>query len=85
LLTRQAELNAALDLDKDERQIAPPDNAEGNVEGNGGGGADDRAASVAVRAKRHADGPRRDEPRGSKERDVNGKSDTGAVRRTRRF
>jgi hypothetical protein len=31
LLVRQAELNAALDLDKGERQVAPPDGGEEGV------------------------------------------------------
>ena len=52
LLSRQAELNAALDLDKGERQIAPPAGAEGSAEVDGDAGADERAAGVTVRPER---------------------------------
>ena len=50
LLVRQAELNAALDLDKGERQVAPPAASEGAPEGNGSTGTDDRAAGMTARA-----------------------------------
>jgi hypothetical protein len=60
LLVRQAELNAALDLDKGERQIAPPAGAEGGAAFDGDAGADDRAASADMRPERRNGGPRRD-------------------------
>jgi hypothetical protein len=50
LLTRQAELNTALDLDKGERQIAPPAGAEGRAGADGDAGADETAVSVAAHA-----------------------------------
>jgi hypothetical protein len=51
LLIRQAELNAALDLDKGERQVAPEAAAEGTAEADGNAGGDERAVSVAVRTE----------------------------------
>jgi hypothetical protein len=60
LLTRQAELNAALDLDKGERQIAPAAEAEGSAGVDGERGADDSAASADMRPERRNGGPRRD-------------------------
>jgi hypothetical protein len=59
LLARQTELNAALDLDKGERQIAPPAGGEDGVEGNEDAGAEERATGVAGRSERRNDGPRR--------------------------
>src|ERR1019366_6573144 len=50
LLARQAELNAALDLDKGERQVAPAAGAEGSVEIDGDAGEDERAVDTAARA-----------------------------------
>jgi len=52
LLVRQAELNAALDLDKGERQVAPAAGAE--VDGDAG--ADENAVGVAVRPERRERG-----------------------------
>jgi N12 class adenine-specific DNA methylase len=60
LLGRQTELNAALDLDKGERQIAPPAEAEGTAEIDGDAGADERAAVVEARVDRRYGGPRTD-------------------------
>ena len=60
LLGRQTELNAALDLDKGERQIAPPAEAEGIAEIDGDAGADERAAVVETRVDRRYGGPRPD-------------------------
>ena len=50
LLGRQAELNAALHLDKGERQIAPEAGAKGSVEVDWDAGADERAAGADVRS-----------------------------------
>jgi N12 class adenine-specific DNA methylase len=61
LLARQAALNAALDLDKGERQIAPPAaEPENSLDDKQGGGAGDRA--VGARLERRDDAPRRDRP-----------------------
>ena len=49
LLGRQAELNAALDLDKGERQIAPPAGAEDGVDSNDAGDGDERTPGVTGR------------------------------------
>lgn len=62
LLGRQAELNAALDLDKGERQVAPPAGGEGGVESDGEAGADDRAAGVTARAERRNEWEQRARP-----------------------
>ena len=43
LLIRQAQLNALLDLDKGERQVAPDDRAPGSPGAEGDAGGDDRA------------------------------------------
>jgi N12 class adenine-specific DNA methylase len=50
LLGRQAELNAALDLDKGERQVAPAAGAEESAEIDGDAGGDERAVGTAARA-----------------------------------
>jgi N12 class adenine-specific DNA methylase len=50
LLVRQAELNAALDLDKGERQVAPEAGPEEKPDADGDTGADERAAGVTARA-----------------------------------
>jgi hypothetical protein len=50
LLVRQAQLNALLDLDKGERQVAPEAGAEGSAEADGDTGADERAVGVTARA-----------------------------------
>jgi len=61
LLVRQPELNASLDLDKGERQIAPPAaESEDALESNQNGGADERA--VGAHSERGKGGPRRNGP-----------------------
>jgi len=62
LLGRQAELNAVLDLDKGERQIAPSAGAEGSAEADGDAGADDKAPVVAARSDRREEWQRREAP-----------------------
>jgi N12 class adenine-specific DNA methylase len=62
LLVRQAELNAALDLDKGERQVAPPAGGEGGVESDGDAGADERAVGTAARAGPRPGGRRYNQP-----------------------
>jgi hypothetical protein len=54
LLARQAELNAALDLDKGERQAAPPDASDPEA------GGDDGTASVERVVETAATGPERE-------------------------
>ena len=54
LLVRQAELNAALDLDKGERQVAPAAGAEVDVDGPAGG--DEKTVGVAARSERRERG-----------------------------
>ena len=55
LLGRQAELNAALDLDKGERQIAPPAGEEEVPAGRSDTGADERASVVTQGPARSAE------------------------------
>jgi len=62
LLARQAELNAALDLDKGERQVAPAAGAEGSVEIDGDAGGDERAVGRAARAGPRPGGRRYNQP-----------------------
>ena len=62
LLARQAELNAALDLDKGERQVAPAAGAEGSVEIDGDAGEDERAVGTAARAGPRPGGRRYNQP-----------------------
>ena len=58
LLIRQAQLNALLDLDKGERQVAPEDRAEGSPEAEGDTGGDERAVGADMRSERRNRGPR---------------------------
>ena len=57
LLARQAELNAALDLDKGERQVAPEDGGEETAGVDAEGGAE--AAPADLRCQRGTGGPPR--------------------------
>jgi hypothetical protein len=52
LLGQQAELNAALDLDKGERQIAPPAGDEDGVGSKDAGEVDERSPAVIARPER---------------------------------
>jgi len=61
LLTRQAALNAALDLDKGERQVAPPDRAGNDLEGSDGA-ADEKVPAEAALSEKRAGRPRRNRP-----------------------
>jgi N12 class adenine-specific DNA methylase len=62
LLVRQAELNAALDLDKGERQVAPAAGPEGSAEIDGDAGGDERAVGTAARAGPCPGGRRYNQP-----------------------
>jgi len=58
LLARQARLNATLDLDKGERQVAPPaSEPESGLEDNERGGVDEETGGVAPRARRESPCP----------------------------
>jgi hypothetical protein len=81
LLGRQAELNAALDLDKGERQIAPEAGAEGSAEADGDAGADERAAGADVRSDKRNGGSRRDGPTASNEKNFDPAPTTASARR----
>jgi N12 class adenine-specific DNA methylase len=70
LLGRQAELNAALDLDKGERQIAPPATTEGSADAAGDVGADETAVDAAARAGPRLGGRRYNRPSPSDENSV---------------
>jgi N12 class adenine-specific DNA methylase len=69
LLTRQAALNAALDLDKGERQVAPPDGTGNDLEGSDGG-ADEKVPGGAARSEKRDDRPRRNRPAQRDKRDA---------------
>jgi hypothetical protein len=62
LIIRQAQLNALLDLDKGERQVAPAAAAEGSAEIDGDAGEDERAVGTAARAGPRAGGRRYNQP-----------------------
>jgi hypothetical protein len=68
LLIRQAQLNALLDLDKGERQVAPEDGPEGSPDADGDAGGDDRAVDADTRAEIRSRGPWRNAPGQNKER-----------------
>ncbi len=62
LLVRQAQLNALLDLDKGERQVAPEAGAEGTAEADGDAGGDERAVGADARAGPRPGGRRYNRP-----------------------
>jgi hypothetical protein len=62
LLVRQAELNAALDLDKGERQVAPEAGPEERAEADGDAGGDERAVGTAAHAGPRPGGRRYNQP-----------------------
>jgi hypothetical protein len=78
LLTRQAALNAALDLDKGERQVAPPIGAV-SVEG-GDSGEDGGASPVRARDEK-PEGWRRDRPAQRDRRDADEDDDVTVKQR----
>jgi len=67
LLIRQAQLNALLDLDKGEQQVAPEDRAEGTPDAEGDNG-DERAVGADTRPERGSRSPWRNAPGQRKER-----------------
>jgi N12 class adenine-specific DNA methylase len=81
LLVRQAELNAALDLDKGERQIAPPAGDETVAESNGNAGADEGAAAMASHAERPRGPPRYDRSGPNEEKKFGAADRTASIRR----
>ena len=80
LLARQAELNAALDLDKGERQVAPEDGPEGGPEADADTGGDERAAGVDTRPERRSRSPWRNAPGQRKEKNFDDASPTRSAR-----
>jgi hypothetical protein len=80
LLVRQSELNAALDLDKGERQIAAPAGDEENAGGKADSTADEPAVVAEARAKIRSDWQRPDGPRQSGQRDLSGDAKRGPAR-----
>ncbi len=80
LLTRQAELNAALDLDKGERQVAPPDRAGNDLEGSDGG-ADEKVPAGAARSEKRDGRPRRNRPAQRDKRDADEDDDVTVKQR----
>ena len=63
-------MNALLDFDKGERQIAPEDRAPGSPEGEGDTGGDDRAVDADTRTERRSRSPWRNAPGQRKERNL---------------
>jgi N12 class adenine-specific DNA methylase len=80
LLVRQSELNAALDLDKGERQIAAPAGDEENAGGKADSTADEPAVVAEAHAKIRSDWQRPDGPRQSGQRDLSGDDKRGPAR-----
>jgi hypothetical protein len=80
LLVRQAELNAALDLDKGERQIAPEDAPDGGPEAEGDAGGDDRAVGADTRPERRSRSPWRNAPGQRKEKNLDEARPTASAR-----
>jgi N12 class adenine-specific DNA methylase len=62
LIRRQEELNAALDLDKNERQVAPSADEESTLEDNEGRRADGGKDGVAPPSRKRGAGARRERP-----------------------
>jgi hypothetical protein len=82
LLVRQTELNAALDLDKSERQIAAPAGDDENATTTTDAAADKPAVTVEARAER-LDRQRQAGPQRSSERDLSGDDNRVPARRVR--
>ena len=80
LLIRQAELNAALDLDKGERQVAPPDRAGNDLEGSDGA-ADEKVPAEAARSEKRDGRPRRNRPAQRDKRDADEDDDVTVKQR----
>ena len=70
LLIRQAQLNALLDLDKGEQQVAPDDRAPGSPDADGDAGGDDRAVGNDRRPERRSPSPWRNAPGQRKDRNL---------------
>jgi hypothetical protein len=80
LLIRQAQLNALLDLDKGEQQVAPEDRAEGTPDAEGDAGRDDRAVGADTRPERPSRSPWRNAPGQRKERNLDEARSTASAR-----
>jgi hypothetical protein len=70
LIIRQAQLNALLDLDKGEQQVAPDDRAPGSPDADGDAGGDDRAVAADRRTERRGPSPWRNAPGQRKDRNL---------------
>lgn len=80
LIGRQAQLNALLDLDKGEKQVAPSDGDESDLDNNSAGGADERAVSMSSRLDRQNGHAPRNRPGRSDRSDFNPRDKTGPAR-----
>ena len=80
LLIRQAQLNALLDLDKGERQVAPDDKAPESPEADGDSGGDDRAVGRDTRPETRSPSPWRNAPGQRKEKNFDEARPTGSAR-----
>jgi hypothetical protein len=80
LLIRQAQLNALLDLDKGEQQVAPDDKAPESPEADRDSGGDDRAVGRDPRPEKRSPGPWRNAPGQRKDRNVSEPSRTAPTR-----
>jgi len=80
LILRQAQLNALLDLDKGEQQVAPEDKTDGSPDAEGDAGGDDRAVGTDTRPERRSPSPWRNAPGQRKDRNVSDPSPTAPAR-----
>jgi hypothetical protein len=81
LLGRQTELNAALDLDKGERQIAPPEGDEDGISNKDAGEGDGRTPAVPGRPERSNGPAMRDRPSRSDENNFDPRARTVSAQR----
>ena len=80
LLIRQAQLNALLDLDKGEQQVAPDDKAPESPEADGDTGGDERAVGADARPERLSRSPWRNAPGQRKDRNQDEVRPTSSAR-----
>jgi len=80
LIIRQAQLNALLDLDKGEQQVAPDDKAPEHSEADGNSGGDDRAVGTDTRPERRSPSPWRNAPGQRRDRNLDEARPTAPAR-----
>ncbi len=80
LLIRQAQLNALLDLDKGERQVAPDDRTPESPEAGGDTGSDERAVGADTRPEGRSPSPWRNAPSQRRDGNLSEPSPTAPVR-----